>query len=66
MEEKRQLILCSCGKEMVFTRKITPPAEDFFLAGLMYRCPTREGEGGCGAIREILLDIREMRVLFSS
>ncbi len=61
MQEKRQVIECPrCGSHMVFTRKITPPVDG--LAGLLYRCPTRnngKAEGGCGYVKEIL-------VLFSS
>jgi len=50
----RQKILCNCGKEMVFTRQITPPNE-VGLFGLIYRCPTRKGEGGCGKVKEVVM-----------
>ena len=54
MEEKRAEVRCDfCGKDMVFTKKITPPVEG--LGGLIYRCPTRKNEAGCGHTKEILL-----------
>ena len=55
MLEMRSEIICPrCGKEMKFTKKITPPVEG--LGGLSFRCPTRKGENGCGYIKEILVN----------
>ena len=54
MEDKRIEVTCGiCGKEMVFTKRITPPVEG--LGGLIYRCPTRENEAGCGHLKEVLV-----------
>ena len=56
MHEKRAEIICpKCGKAMRFTKKITPPVEG--IGGLIYRCPTRENEGGCGNLKEVLIKI---------
>ena len=53
MFERRVRILCpKCGTPMVFTNKITPPIGG--LAGLIYRCPTRGNQNGCGYVKEVL------------
>ncbi len=57
---KRSSILCDCGRDMVFTGKVTPPAKEIRLMGLIYRCPTRRGEKGCGHSREVLFDLTTM------
>jgi len=64
MPEKRSEILCPrCGVPMQFTKKITPPIEG--LGGLIFRCPTREKEGGCGYLKEILVNFSQQeQVLF--
>jgi hypothetical protein len=52
MQERREITCSKCGHKMVFIRRITPPSEDLNIAGMLYRCPTRKGEGGCGAGKE--------------
>ena len=53
MEERRSEVRCDfCGTNMKFTKRITPPVEE--VGGLIYRCPTRKNEGGCGRIKEVL------------
>ena len=55
IREKRTRITCPrCGSSMEFTKKITPPVEG--LGGLIFRCPTRKREGGCGYVKEILVN----------
>ncbi len=58
MNEKRHDIACPrCGEMMVFTKTITPPIEG--VAGLIFRCPTRDQEHGCGYIKEVLINISQ-------
>ncbi|MFH1507159.1 MAG: hypothetical protein ABIG46_01850 [Candidatus Omnitrophota bacterium] len=53
MNEKRTKILCpKCLNTMVFTNKITPPV--LGIGGLIYRCPTRDNQKGCGYVKEVL------------
>lgn len=60
----RTKILCDiCNTEMVFTRKITPPAENSDYYSLIYRCPTRKNEGGCGKIKECIVDSKTQEVI---
>lgn len=54
MQKRTEIICPNCGTTMRFTKKITPPVEG--LGGLIYRCPTRANEGGCGQIKEILVN----------
>ena len=64
MNEKRLKIKCSkCQTKMVFTRKITPPAENSPFVGLIYRCPTRKGEYGCGSEKEFVLNIETNKII---
>ena len=52
-QERRTRIVCpQCGTPMVFIRQITPPVEGLY--GLIYRCPVRNNEGGCGHTKEVL------------
>jgi len=53
MNERRTKILCpKCHNPMVFTKKITPPVQG--IAGLIYRCPTRDNQKGCGYVKEVI------------
>ena len=57
---KSSLLICPhCKKEMILVN-VTPPAINVPVMAKEYRCPTREGEGGCGRTKEILIDIRTM------
>ena len=54
-DNKRTEIKCEkCGKKMVFAKQITPPVGG--IGSLSYRCPTRDHEGGCGHIQEVLVN----------
>ncbi len=57
MIERRKRIICSyCKTPMVFVRVVYPVDG---IGALVYRCPTRKGEKGCGYTKEVLVTFTE-------
>lgn len=64
LSERKPILCPKCQTEMIFTKKITPPAIGDSLIGLRYRCPTRKGEKGCGEIKEEIIELTTGEALF--